>query len=144
LDLLQKDGRVSFRDIAKKVGVTTPTVSNIVSMYEQMDLIMGFSAFLNIDALGEISILLFVKCKPSDVPKFVMKLIALEEAGEANLIGGSWIHGKITLTDKTHLNKFISELTQIEEILEYDYNAIVETVKEELIKKTVHLNYFST
>ncbi len=131
LKILQNDGRASFRDIAKQVGVTTPTVSSKVSMYEQMGIIKGFGVFLDTDALGEISILLSVKCKPSDAPKIGEKLQALEEVREVYLVGGSWVQAKVTLTDTIHLNQFISRLTVIEEILDYDYKAIVDTIKEE-------------
>jgi DNA-binding Lrp family transcriptional regulator len=131
LKILQNDGRASFRDIAKKVGVTTPTVSSKVSMYEQMGIIKSFGAFLDADALGELSIILMVKCKPSDVPKVAEKLKVLEEVREVYLVGGSWINSKVTLTDTTHLNQFIADLTNIEEILDYNYNAIVNTIKEE-------------
>jgi DNA-binding Lrp family transcriptional regulator len=131
LKILQKDGRASFRDIAKKVGVTTPTVSSKVSMYEQMGLIEGFGVKLSTDALGEISVLLSAKCKPSDIPKLADKLKDFEEVREVYLTGGSWIQSKITLTDTTHLNQFISQLSTIEEIQDYDYRAIVDTIKEE-------------
>ncbi len=131
LEILQKDGRASFRDIAKKVGVTTPTVSSKVSMYEQMGIIKGFGAYLDTDALGEISIILSIKCKPSDVPKLAEKLKGLEEVREVYLMGGSWVNLKVTLTDIMHLNQFISELTTVEEILDYDYKTIVSTIKED-------------
>jgi Lrp/AsnC family leucine-responsive transcriptional regulator len=131
LEILQKDGRASFRDIAKKVGVTTPTVSSKVSMYEQMGIITGFEVRLSADALGEISVLLSVKCKPSDAPALADKLKELEEVREVYLVGGSWVQAKVTLVDTTHLNGFISDLTNIEEILDYEYKTIVGTVKEE-------------
>ncbi|UCE74130.1 MAG: AsnC family transcriptional regulator [Methanomassiliicoccales archaeon] len=131
LEILQRDGRASFRDIAKKVGITTPTVSSKVAMYEQMGILKGFGAVLDTDALGEISILLSVKSKPSDVPKVADMLKEFEEVREVYLIGGSWVHAKATLTDSTHLNEFISALTKIQEILDYDYKAIVGTIKEE-------------
>ena len=108
LKILQNDGRASFRDIAKKVGVTTPTVSSKVSMYEQMGIIKGFGVLLDAEALGEISILLSIKSKPSDAPKIGDKLKVLEEVREVYLVGGSWVHAKVTLTDTSHLNQFIS------------------------------------
>jgi Lrp/AsnC family leucine-responsive transcriptional regulator len=131
LEILQKDGRASYRDIAKKVGVTTPTVSNKVSMYEQMGLIKGFGARLSTDALGEITVLLTIKCKPSDAPDFARKLTSFDEVREVYIVGGSWVHAKITLVDTTHLNQFISELSGFDEILDYEYKAIVDTIKEE-------------
>jgi DNA-binding Lrp family transcriptional regulator len=131
LEILQKDGRASFRDIAKQVGVTTPTVSNKVNMYEQMGLIQGFGARLSTEALGEISVLVTIKCKPSDAPQFTQKLKAFEEVREVYFVGGSWVHAKITLVDTTHLNQFIAKLSGFEEILDYEYKAIVDTIKEE-------------
>lgn len=131
LEILQKDGRASFRDIAKKVGVTTPTVSNKVNMYEQMGIIKGFSVRLSAEGLGEISILLSAKCKPSDAPKLAEKLKDFEEVREIYLLGGSWVSAKVTLVGTTHLNEFISQLAEIQEILDYDYKTIVGTVKEE-------------
>ena len=131
LKILQKDGRASFRDIAKKVGVTTPTVSSKVGMYEQMGLIKGFAARLDTDTLGEISIILSAKCKPSDVPMVADELKKLEEVREVYLVGGSWMHAKITLKDTAHLNEFLSKLTQISDIQDYEYKTIIRTVKEE-------------
>jgi len=96
LKILQEDGRASFRDIAKKVGVTTPTVSSKVNMYEQMGLIKGFAVRLDTDALGEISIILSAKSKPSDVPKVADELTELEEVREVYLLGGSWMQAKVT------------------------------------------------
>lgn len=131
LEILQRDGRASFRDIAKKVGVTTPTVSSKVAMFEQMEILKGFGAYLDTDALGEISVLLSVKCKPSDLPKLAEKLKYFEEVREIYLVGGSWVQAKATFIDNAHLNEFIAELTNIEDILDYDYKTIVDTIKEE-------------
>lgn len=131
LEILQKDGRASYRDIAKKVGVTTPTVASKVSMYEQMGILKGFSVNLDAEALGEISILLSIKCKPSDVSKIAKKLKGLEDVREVYLLGGSWIHAKATLIDSLNLNEFISKLSNIKEILDYDYKSILESIKEE-------------
>ncbi len=131
LEILQKDGRASYRDIAKKVGVTTPTVASKVSMYEQMGITKGFSVMLNTDALGELSILLSVKCKPSDVSKVAKKLTKLDDIREVYLTGGSWLQAKATLIDTIQLNEFITQLSSIKEILDYEYKTIVETLKEE-------------
>jgi DNA-binding Lrp family transcriptional regulator len=131
LEILQEDGRASFRDIAKKVGVTTPTVSSKVAMYEQMGILKGFGAILDADALGEISILLSVRCKPAEVPNISKALKNFDEVREVYHLGGSWVHAKVTLVDTTHLNQFISGLINIGEIQDYEYKAIIDTIKEE-------------
>jgi hypothetical protein len=58
-------------------------------------------------------------------------LKAFEEVREVYFVGGSWVHAKITLVDTTHLNQFIAKLSGFEEILDYEYKAIVDTIKEE-------------
>lgn len=131
LKILQEDGRASFREIAKKVGVTTPTVSSKIGMYEQMGILRGFRAQLNSEALGETSLLLTIKCKPSDATGLAAKLKEFAEVREVYIVGGSWIYCKVTLTDASHLGDFISGLTEIKEILDYDYKQIMSTVKEE-------------
>lgn len=131
LKILEKEGRTSFREIAKKIEATTPTVSSKVSMLEQMGLIKGFRASFDTDVLGEISILLTIKSKPSDVLNIADKLKELEEVRELYILGGSLLHLKVTFIDFMHLNKFILNLSKIESILDYDYKIIIDTVKEE-------------
>ncbi|UCF12994.1 MAG: AsnC family transcriptional regulator [Thermoplasmatales archaeon] len=128
LEILQKDGRASFREIAKELGITTPTVSKKVDTFKKLDLLKGFSANLDAEKLDEITILLYIKCKPTDTRKVLDQLRKTENVRELYGIDGSRIYAKVTITDK--LNDFLTGLGEIKEIMDYEYHTITETVKE--------------
>jgi DNA-binding Lrp family transcriptional regulator len=128
LEILQKDGRTSFREIAKELGITTPTVSKKVETFQKLGLLKGFSAILDAEKLNEITILLHIKCKPSDTKKLLDQLRKIENVRELYAIDGSRIYAKVTITDK--LNDFLTGLGEIKEIMDYEYHTITETIKE--------------
>jgi DNA-binding Lrp family transcriptional regulator len=128
LELLQTDGRASFREIAKKLGITTPTVSKKVGTFQKLDLLRGFSTNLDAEKLDEITILLHIKCKPSDTKKLLDQLKISENVRELYAIDGSRVYAKVTITDR--LNDFLTGLGEIKEIIDYEYYTITETVKE--------------
>lgn len=54
IDILQKDGRVSMKDLGKIVGLTSPAVSERVKRLEESGIIEGYKAIVNPDALGRV------------------------------------------------------------------------------------------
>jgi Lrp/AsnC family leucine-responsive transcriptional regulator len=130
LELLQSDGRLSFNDVAKEVGVTTPTVSHRISTLMDLNLIRGFQVDLDTDLLNEITTVMTIDCKPSDVPKLLERFDSFREVRELFVIDGTRLFAKVTTTDREHLNEFLGRLTQVEEIISYRYGSVTRTVKE--------------
>lgn len=128
LEILQKDGRASYNEIAKELGITTPTVSKKVETFQKLGLLKGFSANLDAEKLDEITILLHIKCRPSDTKKLLDQLRKTENVRELYAIDGSRIYAKVTITDR--LNDFLTGLGEIKEIMDYEYHTITETIKE--------------
>lgn len=54
IEILQKDGRVSMKDLGKIVGLTSPAVSERVKRLEEAGIIEGYKAIVNPDALGRV------------------------------------------------------------------------------------------
>ena len=54
IDILQKDGRISMKDLGKIVGLTSPAVSERVRRLEEAGIIEGYKAVVNPDALGKV------------------------------------------------------------------------------------------
>ncbi|MGL5315511.1 MAG: Lrp/AsnC family transcriptional regulator [Peptostreptococcaceae bacterium] len=54
IDILQKDGRISMKDLGKIVGLTSPAVSERVKRLEEAGIIEGYKAIVNPDALGRV------------------------------------------------------------------------------------------
>ena len=54
IEILQKDGRISMKDLGKIVGLTSPAVSERVKRLEESGVIEGYRAIVNPDALGRV------------------------------------------------------------------------------------------
>lgn len=62
INSLMKDGRKSFRQIAKEIGVSTPTVEARFSRMKSIGVIKSIEPILDIDIMeNQISVLVFLK-----------------------------------------------------------------------------------
>lgn len=130
LALLQKSARSSYRAIARKLDITTPTVSSKVRTMEELGLIRGYRADIDAEVLSESSIVLIVKASPKDLREVAEELRSLGNATEIYVLGNSRIFVKATFIKADRINDLLSGLTAIREITEYEYYPIIETVKE--------------
>jgi len=130
LALLEENSRLSFREIAKKANITTPTVSTKIDTFQKIGLIEGFTVKISAEHLNEITILLHIECKPSDTNIILDKLKGKEEIRELYVVDGSQIYAKVTVLDSSYLNLFLEHLGKIEEIRDYRYQTITRTLKE--------------
>ncbi len=64
LRVLQEDGRASLRTVAKKVGVSVPTVSARLRNLEALGIVRGYRAVLDPASLNEVSLALVIKVRP--------------------------------------------------------------------------------
>lgn len=131
LEILQKEGRISLRDLAKRIGISTPTASDKVKRLEALRVIKGYTALIDSEKLGEYSALLLIKCKPSDIDGIANKLEHFSEVREIFITADSKIHVKITALNETIVKCFLNRLSTIKEILDYDCTAILRTLKDE-------------
>ena len=89
-----KDGRLSFRQIATQVGVTTPTVESRVKRMTDSGVIKKIAPILDIDKVEKgVAALLMLKVDLPKVNQILEKLAPLDEVrsvflstGEANMI----------------------------------------------------------
>lgn len=131
LEILQKEGRISLRDLAKRIGISTPTASDKVKRLENLKVIKGYAALINLEKLGEYSAVLVIKCKLSDVDTIANKLVRYTEIREIFVSADSKIHVKITAPSESGVKCFLNGLANIREILDYEYTMILKTLKEE-------------
>ena len=113
LKLLQEDGRISYRELGKKIGLSTPAVSERVKKLEDAGIITGFGARLALDKLDRaITAFVSVNTRPESnepLQKFVKKTPEILEAhyitGQASFIL------KIALGTIADLEDFIRKLS---------------------------------
>jgi len=60
IEELQEDGRLSWAELGRRVGLTTPAVAERVYRLEKLGVIRGFHAEINLERLG-MPILIFVR-----------------------------------------------------------------------------------
>jgi Lrp/AsnC family leucine-responsive transcriptional regulator len=132
LKVLQENGRLSFRQIADRVKVSVPTVSSKVGTMENMGIIKGYTATLDSEKLGGISVVLSIKTKPVDIKKVAEQFQDNENVRQIFMLS----NGKLMLTCTFHhqhmINDFLSKMADIHEILEFDIANIVTVVKENM------------
>ena len=65
VDLLARDGRMSFTDLARATGLSTSAVHQRVRRLEQRSVIRGYAAIVDYDSIG-LPLTAFVSIKPID------------------------------------------------------------------------------
>jgi Lrp/AsnC family leucine-responsive transcriptional regulator len=109
LSELQTDGRVSFRELGERVGLSAPAVTERVRRLERDGVITGYSATVNPASLGA-SILAIVRIHSPGVNAAAIDTLAesLPEIIECNRVTGSESHvARAWCRDLAHLDELI-------------------------------------
>lgn len=131
LRVLQENGRLSFRQISERVDVSVPTVSNKISNMKNMGIIRGYRVDLDPEVLGEISVTLNIKTKPSELESVARNFRSNEHVRKIFILSTGRLLLTCTFTDSHQINEFIMRLGDIPEIIEYDIANVVSVIKEQ-------------
>ena len=89
LDALIENGRASVADLARKVGLTPPSVSERLKRLEEADVITGYSVLIDPAALGlPIAAWIRIRPLPGELKRVVTILQGLPEVVECDRITG--------------------------------------------------------
>ena len=131
LQLLQEDARLSFREIGKKVGVSTPTVSSRVKALEEQGIIMGYSARIDPEAINEVTSVVVVECPPNRLDAIAKEVGENENVREVLVLSGSKIMCRLVTETEGRLDAFLAWLEGIGDIARYSIDRVVRTMKSE-------------
>lgn len=112
LELLQSDGRLSFSELGRRVGLSAPAVADRVRRLEEAGVITGYRAQVNPDAVG-MPITAFVRLRLTGAGSEDVVEVArtLPEVREIHGITGEDAYLlKVTVTSVRHLEQLRSEL----------------------------------
>ncbi len=111
LDLLQIEGRMSYRELGERVGLTAPAVAERVRKLEDAGVITGYRAVVDYERLG-FPILCVIRLNTPRMASGVDdKLRALPEVIEANRVTGSESHVvRARVRSTRHLEALLHEL----------------------------------
>lgn len=111
VDLLAHDGRMSYREIAERVGLTAPAVTERVRKLEESGVIRGYRAVVDVEALG-LPLLCIIRLNAPRGAQGIDEVIAnLPEVIEANRVTGSESHViRAQVRDTAHLEELLHVL----------------------------------
>ena len=135
LGVIKDDSRLSYRKIAKKIGVSTLTVLTRMKKMEENGVIKGYGTMIDHKKLGlDLTALIEVKATKGHVVVGEKLLAGFENVygvwgvtGEADAI----ILAKFAGTEQ--LSKFNKKILSNPNILSINTHVVLETVKEDII-----------
>lgn len=131
LRALQEDARASLRTIAKKVGVSVPTVSSRLKNLEDLGIVRGYRVLLDPDRLEASGISLVVKTRPRAADD-VARRIASEAWARRVLTGRpGWILVDVGLERPEDLDPLVAEVSRLPDVTDVQEYAGLRTVKDE-------------
>jgi len=114
IEELQHNARISWAELGRRVGLTTPAVAERVHRLEKMGVIRGFHADISLERLG-MPILIFVRLSMAGsellVRTFQQQVKTWDEVIECHRVTGSdSFIVKANVVSMEHLEKFIDRL----------------------------------
>ena len=114
IEELQQDARLSWAELGRRVGLTTPAVAERVHRLEKLGVIRGYHTDISLERLG-MPILIFVRLSmtgpESLVHSFQSQVKAWEEILECHRVTGSdSFMVKARVVSVEHLERFLDKL----------------------------------
>ncbi len=138
LDILQHKGRTKRNELAEKVGLSLPAVSERLRKLEEEGIIVGFYAKLNHKRLGkDVTAYVLVTVDSSKhFPTFVEHIIKTDEIQECHAITGDGTHLLKVRTENTGgLEKLLAKLQSWPGVTKTTTSLVLSSPKESTVIK---------
>jgi len=118
LSELQKNARAPLTEISKKVGISSPAVSERIQKMEDAGIIKGYKTELDMDKIGySLGVYISIKIRFGQVKKFQELIQSRPEIYECyKLTGHDCMLMKAFVKDPKHLEKLNDRLAQYGEL----------------------------
>jgi Lrp/AsnC family leucine-responsive transcriptional regulator len=114
LKMLQKNGRMQWREIGEEVHLTGQAVGNRIRRMEEMGVIRGYTAVIDPAKLGPIlTALVTIFMKSTDHLRFQQFIREREEIVEAHRVSGEGCYSlKVQVQDQAALNDLLDAILE--------------------------------
>ena len=131
LDILSEDSRLSYREVAKRLGVSHASVSTRIRRLEDEHVIRGYTTVVDPEYLGMYPMCVRISAGPgasfSDIGREVAKLrkayVVLRVSGDCELLALGMC------SDKREALEMLLEISKIEGIEKAECHVVLETLK---------------
>jgi Lrp/AsnC family transcriptional regulator for asnA, asnC and gidA len=130
---LQRDARLSFKAIAKQVGVSEATIFVRVNKLKEAGVLKGFKAIVDPKAVGKtLTAFILIRAQPKAYPAMLNALKKLEDVYEIYDVTGQYYSVLKARTGGTEdLSRIIDEIGSVEGVAGTETMIVFRTVKEE-------------
>jgi len=134
LELLQDNSRLMYKDIAKKIGISLPTVKNRIKRLSDLGVIKKFTVIIDPEKIfGKVRSLIYIQTEPSSLEELVKLLSNMKEVREIFITAGSY--SLVLKVEVRSLNELVEliykRLSEIKGINSYSHLIITKVIKEE-------------
>jgi Lrp/AsnC family transcriptional regulator, leucine-responsive regulatory protein len=145
IEALMEDGRASFRQIARRTSLTTPTVSARMARMTRAGLIKKFVPVLSVDSVNpRVLALVTLKVSSTVAEEVASDLARLREVEDVYMTTGQGITLKVALNSPQGLQSFLNLSVLVKPGVDVTSSQIITTVvKEEpaaLLPSTMNMN----
>jgi len=132
LRILQENGRASYSEISKKIGISEAAVYTRVQKMIKSGLIKKFQAILDPEKLGfSLTALVAVSAHPKKYDEVLRELSQIREAQEVyDVTGDYYCLLKLRVSDRETLTKILDEIGSLEGVVSTETRIVLRTVKE--------------
>jgi DNA-binding Lrp family transcriptional regulator len=131
LRLLQGNARLSFRELARKVGVSVPTISAHVGTLQELGVIRSYRADIDPERLLEFPVLLSVKCSPSKTAEVAEALAEIETIRWVMTARDPRVFAMATVAHEEDIKALLDKTSRIPDVTDYEHFVMGSTVKDE-------------
>lgn len=131
LEVLRKDGRASYREIARRAGSTTPTVSARIRNLENLGVIQGYRAVIESIRLGGKIVVVLVRCRPGSQDRLLRKLVADTRVVEAHGLAGNHILARLVSDDGNKMQEALEWISNDPDTVSRESHEVMAPGKDE-------------
>jgi Lrp/AsnC family leucine-responsive transcriptional regulator len=137
LNLLQEDGRLSVRELARRIGLSTTPVHERLKRLEASGVIDHYAAVLNSGKIAQfIVFFVYITMKEHSTRlggRFIEKITSFTEVVEFHVIGGEYdFMIKVIVPDMLAYRRFfVEKLGEVPNVARLQSVIVLETVKRE-------------
>ncbi len=134
---LQDDARVSFKTIARKIGMSEATIFVRVRKLREAGVIKGFRAIIDPKTIGKtLTAFVLVRAMPKAFPGMLNALKKLDDIYEIYDVTGQYYSiVKLRTTGADELSKIMDEIGTIDGVAGTETLIAMRTIKEEVSLK---------
>ena len=130
LQALQADARLSFRDLARRLGVSVPTISARVSTLRDLGILTGFHAAVDPEKLGQVRVVLLVRFARGSGDAVGNRIAALEGVRWTVRTRDDRIVAEAVLPRAAALEEFLARVRSVPGVAVCEHHVATKALKE--------------